>query len=160
MTQILTANDPARLVFDKDGDVDTQTMEALIDAVRVNAITDLVVFSYGWNNDEAAAKSLYGSWFGLLADQADPHRAIGYVGIRWPAARPARSKPARSSTWMPPTSSSRATHPRVPTATSSTLRSRGWSPRPVASRRHSPIRSRALRRCRPGSRRQRHCHVI
>ena len=45
----------------------------------------MVVFSHGWNNDEAAATSLYGHWFGLLAAQVDPNRKIGYVGIRWPA---------------------------------------------------------------------------
>ena len=76
---------PAALVFDKDGDIDPQTMDDLMDAIRADGITDLVVFSHGWNNDEAAATSLYGRWFGLLAAQVDPNRKIGYVGIRWPA---------------------------------------------------------------------------
>ena len=85
MTQSITAQTPGRLVFDKDGDIDKQTMDDLMDAIRVDGVTDLVVFSHGWNNDEAAAKSLYGRWFGLLAAQVDPGRKVGYVGIRWPA---------------------------------------------------------------------------
>lgn len=85
MTQSITAQTSARLVFDKDGDIDKQTMSDLIDAIRAAAITDVIVFSHGWNNDESAAKSLYERWFGLLAAQVDPDRKIGYVGIRWPA---------------------------------------------------------------------------
>lgn len=85
MTESLTAQNPGRLVFDKDGDVDPQTINDLIDAIRDGGLTDLVAFSHGWNNDEAAATSLYQRWFGLLAAQVDPNRTIGYVGIRWPA---------------------------------------------------------------------------
>jgi hypothetical protein len=85
MTQTITAQTPARLVFDKDGDVDPQTMSDVIEAIRAAGLTDLVAFSHGWNNDEAAATSLYGRWFGLLAAQVDAGRKIGYVGIRWPA---------------------------------------------------------------------------
>jgi hypothetical protein len=85
VTEIITAQKPGRLVFDKDGDIDQQTMDDLIDAIRAAGVTDLVLFSHGWNNDEAVAKSLYGRWFGLLAAQVDPGRKVGYVGIRWPA---------------------------------------------------------------------------
>jgi hypothetical protein len=85
MTESITAKTPARLVFDKDGDVDPQNMHDLIDAIRAGGVTDLVMFSHGWNNDEAAAKSLYERWFALLAAQVDADRKIGYVGIRWPA---------------------------------------------------------------------------
>ena len=74
-----------RLVFDKNGDVDQQTLADLKKGIRDNGITDLVVFSHGWNNDEAAAKSLYERWFELLAAQVDPHRKVGFVGIRWPS---------------------------------------------------------------------------
>lgn len=44
-----------------------------------------MLFSHGWNNDEAAAQSLYARWFDLLADQLDPERKVGFVGIRWPS---------------------------------------------------------------------------
>jgi hypothetical protein len=85
MTESLSAQNPGRLVFDKDGDVDPQTITDLIDAIRDGALTDIALFSHGWNNDEAAATSLYQRWFGLLAAQVDANRPIGYVGIRWPA---------------------------------------------------------------------------
>ena len=85
MTATITAQTPARLVFDKDGDVDQQTMDDLVDAIRTAAVTDLFIFSHGWNNDEAGATSLYQRWFALLAAQIEPGRNVGYVGIRWPA---------------------------------------------------------------------------
>jgi hypothetical protein len=85
MTETI-ANRPAwRLVFDKDGDLDQQTMAELRDGVADNALTDLVMFSHGWNNDEAAATSLYNRWFELLAAQIDPNRKVGFVGVRWPS---------------------------------------------------------------------------
>ena len=80
------ANRPLwRLVFDNDGDVDSQTMADLMDGIRDNAVSDLVMFSHGWNNDEATATSLYARWFALLAAQLDPNRKVGFVGIRWPS---------------------------------------------------------------------------
>ena len=85
MTTTISAQTPARLVFDKDGDVDQHTMDDLVDAIRTAAVTDLFVFSHGWNNDEAGATSLYERWFALLAAQIEPGRSVGYVGIRWPA---------------------------------------------------------------------------
>lgn len=74
-----------RLVFDADGDVDEATLTELRDGVGAEGLTDLVLFSHGWNNDEAAAQSLYARWFDLLADQLDPARKVGFVGIRWPS---------------------------------------------------------------------------
>lgn len=85
MTETI-ANRPAwRLVFDKNGDVDQQTLADLKKGIRDNGITDLVMFSHGWNNDEAAARSLYERWFKLLAAEVDPQRNVGFVGIRWPS---------------------------------------------------------------------------
>jgi hypothetical protein len=85
MTESLTAGSPGRLVFDEDGDRDQQTLDDLIAALKADGTTDLVLFSHGWNNDEAAATSLYARWFELLAAQVDTGRKIGYAGIRWPA---------------------------------------------------------------------------
>jgi pimeloyl-ACP methyl ester carboxylesterase len=85
MTTTISAQTPARLVFDKDGDVDQHTMDDLLDAIRTSAVTDLFIFSHGWNNDEAGATSLYERWFALLAAQIERGRNVGYVGIRWPA---------------------------------------------------------------------------
>ena len=85
MTEAIDDRPEWRLVFDKDGDVDQDTIATLLDGIRSTEVTDLVLFSHGWNNDEQAAKSLYGRWFSLLAVQLDPARKVGFVGIRWPA---------------------------------------------------------------------------
>ncbi|OBH60281.1 alpha/beta fold hydrolase [Mycobacterium sp. E2479] len=80
------ANRPIwRLLFDKDGDPDPQTLTELKEGIAANQYTDLVIFSHGWNNDEKTAKSLYDRWFALLADQIDPTIKAGFVGIRWPS---------------------------------------------------------------------------
>ncbi|MGV0744649.1 serine-threonine protein kinase [Mycolicibacterium sp. XJ870] len=71
------------LVFDAEGDPDDATLTQLLD--RAAGLTDLVIFSHGWNNDEAAATSLYKRWFDLLAGQLDPARKVGFVGLRWPS---------------------------------------------------------------------------
>lgn len=73
------------LVFDAEGDRDPETVTRLKDRIRAAGLTDLVIFSHGWNNDEAAAESLYERWFGLLAAQLDPARKVGFVGVRWPS---------------------------------------------------------------------------
>lgn len=72
-----------RLVFDADGHPDAAVVTELLH--RADGLDDLVIFSHGWNNDEAAAKSLYDRWFGLLAKQLDPARKVGFVGVRWPS---------------------------------------------------------------------------
>lgn len=85
MTETIKGKPLWRLVFDAEGDVDEATLTELSDGIGSEGITDLVLFSHGWNNDEAAAQSLYARWFGLLADQLDPDRKVGFVGIRWPS---------------------------------------------------------------------------
>lgn len=85
MTETIKGRPLWRLVFDAEGDVDQATLTELREGVGAEALTDLVLFSHGWNNDEAAAQSLYARWFGLLADQIDPDRKVGFVGIRWPS---------------------------------------------------------------------------
>ncbi|WP_234817069.1 MULTISPECIES: serine-threonine protein kinase [Mycolicibacterium] len=72
-----------RLVFDEEGHSDNAAVTELGD--RAEGLSDLVIFSHGWNNDEAAAKSLYDRWFRLLAKQLDPARSVGFVGVRWPS---------------------------------------------------------------------------
>ena len=74
-----------RLVFDADGDVDPATSAALTEGIGASGLTDLVFFSHGWNNDEAAATSLYERWFKMLAQQLDPSYTVGFVGLRWPS---------------------------------------------------------------------------
>ena len=57
------------LAFDKNGDINPDEKSALIEGVESAGLTDLVLFSHGWNNDERAAKSLYERWFHLLSAQ-------------------------------------------------------------------------------------------
>ncbi|ABK74950.1 alpha/beta hydrolase [Mycolicibacterium smegmatis] len=73
----------APLVFDAEGHPDPMTLTDL--EQRLPGLTDLVIFSHGWNNDEAAATLLYDRWFRLLAPHLDPARNVGFVGVRWPS---------------------------------------------------------------------------
>lgn len=85
MTETIKGRPLWRLVFDAEGDVDEATLTELRDGAGAEGLTDLVLFSHGWNNDEGAAQSLYARWFALLADHLDPDRKVGFVGIRWPS---------------------------------------------------------------------------
>ena len=85
MTETIAGRPLWPLIFDKDGHTDPTAMDTLISDIRSSGVTDVVMFSHGWNNDEATAKSLYARWFGLLADQLDPDSKVGFAGIRWPA---------------------------------------------------------------------------
>lgn len=80
-----TASAPWRLFFDQHGNVDPDGEHNLVEQIRASGISDLVLFSHGWNNDEAAATSLYARWFDLLSPQLESGRAVGFVGIRWPS---------------------------------------------------------------------------
>ena len=55
-------------------------------------LTDLFIFSHGWNNDEATAMKLYEGFFGevadLLKDTKIPKKAtlsVGIAGVIWPS---------------------------------------------------------------------------
>lgn len=74
-----------RLVFDAEGDPDPAVLADLKSRIGAAGLTDLIIFSHGWNNDEAAATSLYDRWFEILAPQLDPARTVGFVGLRWPS---------------------------------------------------------------------------
>ncbi|MEH3140788.1 MAG: serine-threonine protein kinase [Mycobacterium kyogaense] len=76
---------PWALYVDADGDVQAHDEQRIVDDLRESRVTDLVVFSHGWNNDEAAATSLYARWFDLLKAQVGPDHKVGFVGIRWPS---------------------------------------------------------------------------
>ncbi|GIM90632.1 hypothetical protein [Paractinoplanes toevensis] len=75
------------VVFDADGDADTRTTDALL--AETGDLTDLYVFSHGWNNERGTARRLYNGFFGLLAQQlaADPRGKAGFAGVYWPAKR-------------------------------------------------------------------------
>jgi hypothetical protein len=77
------------LTFDADGDTDAGARDRFLAEVRDAGITDLVVFSHGWNNDHRIATALYERFFGLLAGQLPPGRrdGVGLVGVFWPSQR-------------------------------------------------------------------------
>ncbi len=85
MTDTISGHPVWHLLFDAGGDPDQGAVQALIEGVQSTGVTDLVLFSHGWNNDEATASQLYERWFALLAAQIDPNRTVGFVGIRWPS---------------------------------------------------------------------------
>ena len=77
------------LTFDKDGDTDAGARDRFLAEVRDAGLTDLVVFSHGWNNDHRIATELYERFFGLLAGQLPAARrdSVGLVGVFWPSQR-------------------------------------------------------------------------
>ncbi len=77
---------PWALSFDAQGDVDPDGEEQFLKQLEAADVADLVIFSHGWNNDEATAASLYQRWSALLNDQLRRGRTLGFLGIRWPSA--------------------------------------------------------------------------
>ncbi|MFC6606649.1 hypothetical protein ACFQFC_06240 [Amorphoplanes digitatis] len=80
------------ITFDADGDPDGPGRDALLAEVPARGITDLFVFSHGWNNERRTARRLYNGFFGLLAGQlratpADPPVVAGLAGVVWPSKR-------------------------------------------------------------------------
>ncbi|MEU4689752.1 hypothetical protein [Actinoplanes sp. NPDC023714] len=73
------------VTFDKDGDPDTRTTDALL--AETGNLTDLYVFSHGWNNEHRTARRLYDAFFGELGRQltADPRGTAGLAGVYWPS---------------------------------------------------------------------------
>src|SRR5271166_5696001 len=54
--------------------------------VAAGGITDLFVFSHGWNDGVISARQLYQAMFGLLADQLGSHlSSSAAVGVIWPS---------------------------------------------------------------------------
>jgi hypothetical protein len=78
--------------FDEQGRLMTPDAAVLVADVGSKGLTDLFVFSHGWNNDEATAMALYTGFFGetatILNDGSISKRAnavIGLAGIVWPS---------------------------------------------------------------------------
>lgn len=91
MTEI--ANLPFwELVYDGDGHPDAGAESTFLREAREKGITDVVVFSHGWNNNRTAATRLYNGFFGTLARQLEHVPAgrdtkVGLVGVMWPSQR-------------------------------------------------------------------------
>ncbi len=94
------------LDFDEDGQtVDPDQLDKFLTDVGVQQLTDVFVFSHGWNNSRAAARDLYQRFFkemrtilegahGGLRRQA----TIGTAGVIWPSMRWADEEAAAEST--------------------------------------------------------------
>jgi hypothetical protein len=79
-----------QLTFDKDGDTDKAATSAVVDEIASKGITDLVVFSHGWNNSQDTARRLYTRFFETMAPQlaqATRPTTVGLVGVFWPSQR-------------------------------------------------------------------------
>lgn len=81
------------LAFDERGEPrDPAAIAAFLAEVPAQGLTDLFIFSHGWNNDRELAENLYRRFFGamrhVLNDPALPKRRqarIGTAGVIWPA---------------------------------------------------------------------------
>lgn len=79
------------LAFDKRGiPEDPGGIERLISGLKAEQITDLFLFSHGWNNDRATALALYDRFFAevrKIVDDRTPDSGtrIGIAGIIWPS---------------------------------------------------------------------------
>ena len=79
------------LRFDKDGNGDA-TVDTFLDELPGAGLTDLFIFSHGWNNDETTALDLYSRFFGAVRDVLSSGSAtlragakIGVAGVLWPS---------------------------------------------------------------------------
>ena len=80
------------LTFDKRGvPEDSGAIDQLIAELNAKKISDLFIFSHGWNNDRTAALALYNRFFGevrKVLETTHPRSGstrIGVVGIVWPS---------------------------------------------------------------------------
>jgi hypothetical protein len=77
------------VVFNADGTLNTtdhQEHPGLSAAVAAGGITDVFVFSHGWNNGVASARELYRGMFSLLKEQLGPRlNSTAFVGVLWPS---------------------------------------------------------------------------
>jgi hypothetical protein len=92
MTQVVAGLPFWDIRFDADGDADAQRRDLLLAEVPAQGITDLVVFTHGWNNDPGTARRLYDAFFGLFPNQlagipAGRNVRVGLAGVMWPSQR-------------------------------------------------------------------------
>ena len=76
--------------FDERGNPDQGEAAALLAELPGKDLTDLLVFSHGWNSDRRQARRLYQLYFqqvpGLLERAGSPAR-VGTLGVVWPSKR-------------------------------------------------------------------------
>jgi hypothetical protein len=76
--------------FDERGQANQGEVDALLAELPGRNLTDLFVFSHGWNSDRRQARRLYQLYFqqvpGLLARSGSQAR-VGTLGVVWPSKR-------------------------------------------------------------------------
>ena len=81
--------------FDKKARlVDADQLLALDSFIKTGGVTDLLVVSHGWNNDEAQAMALYKHLLSNISKEADDAfdaRTVAAVGVFWPSKKFAES---------------------------------------------------------------------
>jgi hypothetical protein len=79
------------VITDAHGAVtNSRSIDAILAEAGQRGVTDLVLFSHGWNNDQASASSLYAAMFPLIGSVAKAHApemfaGLGYLGVFWPS---------------------------------------------------------------------------
>ncbi len=105
MTQTIAGFPFWALTFDENGQPeDLTTVNNFIEEVRQQNLSDLFIFSHGWNNDSKMALKLYEGFFAemqrLLDDSSIPVRrdvTIGTAGVIWPLIKWPDDEPDDSS---------------------------------------------------------------
>ena len=95
MTQTVAGFPFWKLQFNEDGQpVDAGALEAFVDEAKTQGLSDMFIFSHGWNNDATTALSLYQRFFAemrkLIDDPSIPKRRdakIGTAGVVWPSIK-------------------------------------------------------------------------
>ncbi|HJW58891.1 MAG TPA: serine-threonine protein kinase [Actinomycetota bacterium] len=77
--------------FDEHGKAAQGEVDALLAELPGKDLTDLFVFSHGWNNDRRQARRLYQLYFqqvpGLLGRGGGQGARVGTLGVVWPSKR-------------------------------------------------------------------------
>jgi hypothetical protein len=82
------------LEFNKDATpVDAAAVQRFPSELKSEGISDVFIFSHGWNNDQTAAKSIYQRFFAEVAKlfqdanvpKKIPGAKIGVTGVLWPS---------------------------------------------------------------------------
>jgi hypothetical protein len=80
------------LRFDENGNPQDNGIATFLQELPSANLTDLLIFSHGWNNDEATAMDLYARFFEEVRKLVDnpsvpkrPNAVIGVAGVIWPS---------------------------------------------------------------------------
>src|SRR4051812_21958484 len=102
MKKSIAGFDVFEVEFNRQGEVNADAqVRDLSNFIGAQKVTDLLVFSHGWNNDEAEARQLYSSWLASArAVLDDPRKLVPAIATRklammavlWPSKRFADSE--------------------------------------------------------------------